>query len=86
MGKKSRKHRRDLDWIPFDGFDDIYDEELDIKDFSRDIYSTDLGDYSEKEDRSSTRRKIERRGDMKRLYSELNDWEEFGSHESWRLH
>ncbi len=86
MGKKSRKHHRDLNWIPFDGFDDIYDEDMDIKDLSRDIYSTDWGGYSERVDRSSTRRKIERRSDMKKLYSELNDWEEFGSRESWHIH
>jgi hypothetical protein len=83
MGKKSGKNPREFELDEIDDFDDL--DDLDVKGLSRDIYSAEWDDeYEEKQDRADARRKIERRRDMKRLYSELNDWEEFGLNEDWR--
>ena len=81
MAKKGGKHDRDLD--VFDDFDDL-DSDIDLKELSGDTYSADWEDFDEKRDRTDARRKIERRREMKRLYSELNDWEEFGLSDDWR--
>ncbi len=86
MGKKSRKKRQKID-LEFDNdFNDLYDDDFDLEQLSRDIYSTDWGDHEyeyEKNSGSDARRKIERRRDMKKLYSELDEWEEFGSKGNW---
>ncbi len=82
MSKKSRSKRQKINLDFDDDFDDLYDEKFDLDQLSRDIYSTDWGDYEdqyEKDSRSDARRKIERRRDMKKLYSELDEWEVFGS-------
>jgi hypothetical protein len=87
MSKKSRKKRQKID-VEFDedGFDDMYDDDYDLDNLSRDIYSTEWGNYefdNDKRGGSDARRRIERHRDMKKLYSELNDWEEFGTEDSW---
>ena len=80
MASKKRKYRQKFEFDPYDGLDfsDDYEDDVDIKDIARDFYST----YSEcemgEESRITARRQIERRRDMKKLYSELEDWEEFG--------
>ena len=84
MGKRSGKQPREFDLDTYDDFDD-FDDDVDMKELSRDFYSSDWGDdYDDKQDRADARRKIERRREMKRLHSELNDWEEFGLGEDWR--
>lgn len=83
MGKRARKHSRDFDFDPYDDFDDLYDDDLEKKEFARDIYSTEWGDHIEKDKRISSRRQIERRNEMKKLYSQLDDFEEFGEHSDW---
>ena len=83
MARKLKKQDYDLDFDSFENMDDDFEDDFDFKELSRDIYSTEWGDYAETEERSSSRRKIERRNDMKRLYSELNDWEEFGEQDNW---
>lgn len=82
MGKRTRKNNREFDDDPYDDFDDLYDDDFNIKEFSKDIYSTEWGDDRPDRGRGNARRKIERRNEMKRLYSELNDWEEFGESEN----
>ena len=80
MASKKRKYRQKFDFDPYDGLDFSGDDadDVDIKDIARDFYST-YSDYEMDEDnRITARRQIERRRDMKRLYSELDDWEEFG--------
>lgn len=74
MGKKVRKLSPEMDFDDFDDFDD--------HDLARDIFSTDWDHYSEEKYPADARRKIERRRDMKKLYSQLNEWEEFGEKES----
>jgi hypothetical protein len=83
MGKKAGKHNRELDFDPFDDFGDSYDDEIDIRDLSRDFYSVDQDEGYDGSGRFTARRKIERRRDMKKLYSELDEWEEFGNHSDW---
>lgn len=81
MASKNRKYRQKFDFDPYDGLDFSGDdgEDIDIKDIAKDFYST-YSDYEmDEESRITARRQIERRRDMKRLYSELDDWEEFGS-------
>jgi len=83
MAKKARKKYKELDFDPFDEFDDAFDGELDVKELSRDIQNSQWGDYYDTEERFSARRKIERRNDMKKLYSQLDDWEQFGDRVDW---
>jgi hypothetical protein len=83
MANRGGKHHREVDLEPLDDFGD-FDDELDVKELSKDVYDDDWGDYDAKRDRADARRKIERRREMKRLYSELNDWEEFGLSDDWR--
>ena len=85
MASKKRRYRQKFEFDPYDDFDfnDDYVDEADIKDIARDFYST-LSDYEHDESRITARRQIERRRDMKRLYSELDDWEEFGASDDWQ--
>jgi hypothetical protein len=85
MASKKRKYRQKIEFDPYDDLDfsDDYADDVDIKDISRDFYST-YSDYEMDEDsRITARRQIERRRDMKKLYSELDDWEEIGSSDDW---
>ncbi len=86
MARKGRKHTRELDFDPFDDFDDLYDDDLDLKELSRDFLGSDLDEAPGRGSHGSARRKIERRNEMRRLYSELNDWEEFGQDENWHAY
>ena len=83
MAKKARKKYKELDFDPFDEFDELYDDELDVKELSREIQHGDWDDYLDPEERFSARRKIERRNDMKKLYSQLDEWEQFGDRVDW---
>lgn len=84
MGKRSGKGNQDFELDSYDDFDE-FDGDLDLKELSRDFYSTEWGDdFDEKRDRADARRRIERRREMKRLNSELNEWEEFGLGDDWR--
>lgn len=82
MEKRTRTNNGEFDDGPYDDFDDLFDDDFNIKSFSRNIHSTEWGDNGSERGRGSARRKIERRNEMKRLYSELNDWEEFGENEN----
>lgn len=80
MAKKAGKKYRELDFDPYADTDDEYDDELDVSEFLR----SDWGDdYPETEERFSARRKIERRNDMRKLYSQLDEFEEFGGRADW---
>jgi hypothetical protein len=73
-----------LDFDPFDEFEDGYEDELDVKALSKEMQGSDWDDDSfETEERFSARRKIERRNDMKKLYSQLDEWEQFGDRVDW---
>ena len=83
MAKKARKKYKELDFDPLDEFDDLYGDDLDVKELSREIQHGDWDDYLDPEERFSARRKIERRNDMKKLYSQLDEWEQFGDRVDW---
>jgi hypothetical protein len=86
MASKKRKYRQKFEFDPYDGFDfnDDYVDDTDIRDIARDFDST-YSDYElDKDPRITARRQIERRRDMKRLYSELDDWEEYGASDDWQ--
>lgn len=84
MAKKARKKYKELDFDPYEEFEEDFDEEFDVKELSRDIHSTEWGDdYYDTEERFSARRKIERRNDIKKLYSQLDEWEQFGDRADW---
>jgi hypothetical protein len=83
MGRKAGKTRQRLDFDPYDDFNDGYDDEIDIRGLSKDFFSTERDDYYGTDESFSARRKIERRGDMKKLYSQLDEWEEFGEQTDW---
>lgn len=79
MAKKARKKFKDADFDPYDEFGETFDEDLDVKELS----SSEWDDYYETEERFSARRKIERRNDIKKLYSQLDEWEQFGDRVDW---
>jgi hypothetical protein len=72
-----------MDFEPYDDVDFINDDDMDIKDITGDSYNADLYYEPDEESRIKTRRQIERRRELKKLYSELDEWEEFGDHEDW---
>jgi hypothetical protein len=87
MGTKHGSKNTEFDSDPYDDYED-YEDELDddlgnIKHLSKDFYSTDWEDPSESDYRFSTRRKIERRKDLKNLYSELDDGDELDFGNEW---
>ena len=85
MGKKARKLARKSKFIFDEDNHDFYDYEQEMADLGPDIYSTVWGDDdAEKDSHVSARRKIERRRDMKKLYSQLDEWEEFGMDGVWQ--
>jgi hypothetical protein len=86
MAKKSRKHTREFDFDPDDIFDDVYDDVFDLKGLPRDFSSLDWDEPAGQPAHGSARRKIERRNEMRKLYSELNEWEEFGRDENWHVY
>ena len=83
MTKKARKKFKELDFDAYDEFDETFDEELDVKELSRDSSNGGWDEYYDTEERFSARRKIERRNDMKKLYSQLDEWEQFGDRADW---
>jgi hypothetical protein len=54
-----------------------------LKNLSKDFYSTAWEDPSGPESRISTRRKIERRNDLKELYSQFDDGDELDFGNEW---
>lgn len=86
MAKKARKQTREFEFEPFDDIDDMYDEDIDLKELSKDFFSTEWNEPTQRSSHGTARRKIERRNEMRKLYSELNDWEEFGQSDDWRAY
>ena len=83
MGKKVRKHKREMEFDPYEDFDDAYDGNIGMGDLSSEFLNTNRDDYSARERDYSERRKMGRRRNAKRRYSELDDWEEFGELSDW---
>lgn len=84
MARNARRKYGELNFCPHADADDLYDDsEFDIGELAWEIFSTEWGDDFETEERFSARRKIERRDDMRKLYSQLDDFEEFGDPNDW---
>lgn len=87
MGSKQSPKAPDLDSDPYEdyeGYGDELDDDLgNIKDLSKDFYSTDWEDPSEPDYRFNTRRKIGRKKEHKNLYSELDDADELDFGNEW---
>jgi hypothetical protein len=77
MGKRARKNYRNVSIENEDDFDDLFDDDIDANELTREIHSTEWGEDNS-EQGVNARRKIERRKDINKLYSQLDDWEEFG--------
>ena len=81
MGKRHRKESLEDQGIAYDSYDSDMDDELDFDMddegyLSKNFYITDWEDPSGSESRFSTRRKIERRNDLKELLAEFFDWDD----------
>jgi len=84
MGRKHRRKSQEFDFDPYDDYEDEFEDGLDdIGYLSKDFYSTDWDDPSGPESRFSSRRRIERRNDLKKLYSEIDDWDDFDVQNEW---
>lgn len=88
MGSKNRRKARDFESSSYDDYDDDldngFDDDLkDLGSLSKDFYSTDWEDPSGSERRFSTRRKIERRNDLRELYSQFDEWDDFDIGNEW---
>jgi hypothetical protein len=84
MGRKRESYFKEIDSDQYDEYEDDFDDDLnDLGLLSKDFYSTDWEDPSGSEDRFSTRRKIERRNDLRDLYSQFDDWDDLESLNEW---
>jgi len=84
MGRKRKSDLQQFDSDPYDEYGEELDSDLDdIGYLSKDFYSTDWEDPSGSEHRFSTRRKIERRNDLKELYSQFDDWDDIDLNNEW---
>jgi len=86
MRTKKRPKTQEFDSDPYDEYyeyDDFDDGPSDMRKLSKDFYSADWEDPSGPENRFSTRRKIERRNDLKKLYAQFDDFEELDLGNEW---
>ena len=89
MGTKHRLGRSDPELDLIDGYDnyaeeqDYGDDAMDISGLSKDFYSTDWEVPAGTGPRISTRRKIERRNELKELCSQIDDWEGLDIYSGW---
>lgn len=87
MSKKSGKMnlKKLQGRVQSDSFDDEFDVEFDddLEMASHDWYDDEWDEEDDVQDHFSSRRKIERRRDMKKVYSELDEWEQLGSDQGW---
>ena len=73
MGKKSREFSKLPEVDPYDEYEYWEDEDFDLDQLAQDIQSTEWGSDLYVDERFSTRRKIERYEEMKKLREEFND-------------
>jgi len=84
MGSKNKPKSMNLDLDEYDDYEDEYGDDLgNMKELSRDFYSTDWEDPSEPEPRFSSRRKVERRKDSRGLSSQFDDDDELDFGSEW---
>lgn len=84
MASKKRPKVRKFESDPYDEYDEGFDDDMDdIGNLSKDFYSADWEDPSGSDSRFSTRRKIERRNDLKALYSQFDEWDDIDLGNEW---
>lgn len=83
MAKKAKKRDQEMDFEVFDDFDDLYEDGMDLKTLTGRFYHPEWEEDSGSASKMTARRTIERRRDMQKLYSQLDEWEEFGEHVNW---
>ena len=84
MASKKRPKARKFESDPYDEYDEDFNEDMDdIGNLSKDFYSADWEDPSGSDSRFSTRRKIERRNDLKALYSQFDEWDDIDLSNEW---
>jgi hypothetical protein len=90
MGSKNRPKTRDFDSDSYDDYDDYEDYEAEFGDDlgnmkvpSKDFYSADWEDPSDPGPRISARRRIERRRELRELYSQFDDTDELDVWNEW---
>ena len=84
MGRKSKWDLEDMDFEPFDDYESGFEDDMDdIADLAKDFYSADWEDPSGTGRHISERRKIERRNELRDLYSQFDDWDEYELENVW---
>ena len=83
MSKKGREKIRVYEFDSFSDDNEMDFDDFDFEDLTRDVHSVERDEIFEKEERFSTRRKIERRNDMKQLYSQIDDWDDTDNRHHW---
>lgn len=90
MGTKRKSKNNNFDSESFDDFDyyDDFDDDFDtissdMRKVSKDFYSNDWKDPAGNERKFSTRRKIERRNDLKNLFSQFDDYDDIELGSDW---
>lgn len=83
MAKRKHGKLKAYEIDPYVEFEEPFDDDADLDALSNEFGSSDQDEFFEPEERFSARRKIERRNDMRKLYSQLDEWEEFGNRYDW---
>ena len=80
MGTKERPKAREFDSDPYKDYDSDLE---DLGYLSSDVNNMDWEDPAGPDSRISTRRKIERRNELKELCSQFDDWDEVDLSNVW---
>ena len=84
MGRKSKWDLDDMDFEPFDDYESGSDDDMDdMSELAKDFYSSEWQDPAGMGHRISARRRIERRNELKDLYSQFDDWDEYELENEW---
>ena len=88
MGSKNQTNISEYYTDPNADYDEEQDDNLDddtddIKGLSKDFYSTVWEEPSASGKKLNTRRKIERRNELKELYSQFEDWDDLELGNDW---
>ena len=67
----------------YDDYDELDDDFDNLSDLAEDFYSTDWEDPSGPKRKTSARRQIERRNDLKDLISEFGGWDDIDRIDEW---
>lgn len=83
MAKRKHGKPKAYEIDPYEDYPVSFEDNADLDELSSEFAIGDQDEFFEPEERFSARRKIERRNDMRRLYSQLDEWEEFGTRYDW---